>query len=176
MDRFSFLNAAHSQFIEDLYQQYLKYPDSIEPSWKSFFQGFDFALANYSDDEVSITQLASNVVATGNIPENIEKEFKVINLINDYRRRGHLFTKTNPVRERRTYSPDLSIENFGLSKADLQTKFNSATEAGLNGAATLQDIINHLEKVYCDSIGVEYMHIQSVEEKKFIREWNWSMG
>ena len=73
MDRFSFLNAAHSQFIEDLYQQYLKYPDSIEPSWKSFFQGFDFALANYSDDEVSITQLASNVVATGNIPENIEK-------------------------------------------------------------------------------------------------------
>ena len=85
MDRFSFLNAAHSQFIEDLYQQYLKYPDSIEPSWKSFFQGFDFALANYSDDEVSITQLASNVVATGNIPENIEKEFKVINLINDYK-------------------------------------------------------------------------------------------
>lgn len=171
MDRFSFLNAAHSQFIEDLYQQYLKYPDSIEPSWKSFFQGFDFALANYSDDEVSITQLASNVVATGNIPENIEKEFKVINLINDYKRRGHLFTKTNPVRERRTYSPDLSIENFGLSPADLQTKFNSAKEAGLNGAATLQDIINHLEKVYCDSIGVEYMHIQSVEEKKFIREW-----
>jgi len=46
MDRFSFLNAAHSQFIEDLYQQYLKFPDSIEPSWKSFFQGFDFALAN----------------------------------------------------------------------------------------------------------------------------------
>lgn len=77
-----------------------------------------------------------------------------------------MFTKTNPVRERRTYSPDLSIENFGLSQADLQTKFNSATEAGLNGAATLQDIINHLEKVYCDSIGVEYMHIQSVEEKK----------
>ena len=149
MDRFSFLNAAHSQFIEDLYQQYLKYPDSIEPSWKSFFQGFDFALANYSDDEVSITQLASNVVATGNIPENIEKEFKVINLINDYRRRGHLFTKTNPVRERRTYSPDLSIENFGLSPADLQTKFNSAKEAGLSGAATLQEIINHLEKGYC---------------------------
>jgi 2-oxoglutarate dehydrogenase E1 component len=88
MDRFSFLNAAHSQFIEDLYQQYLKYPDSIEPSWKSFFQGFDFALANYSDDEVSITQLASNVVVTGNIPENIEKEFKVINLINDYKRTG----------------------------------------------------------------------------------------
>jgi 2-oxoglutarate dehydrogenase complex dehydrogenase (E1) component-like enzyme len=51
MDRFSFLNAAHSQLIEDLYQQYLKYPDSLEPSWKAFFQGFDFALENYGDDD-----------------------------------------------------------------------------------------------------------------------------
>lgn len=50
MDKFSFLNAAHSQFIEDLYQQYLKFPDSIEPSWKAFFQGFDFALEMYGDD------------------------------------------------------------------------------------------------------------------------------
>ncbi len=51
MDRFSFLNAAHSQLIEDLYQQYLKFPDSLEPSWKAFFQGFDFALENYGDDD-----------------------------------------------------------------------------------------------------------------------------
>ena len=50
MDKFSFLNAAHSQLIEDLYQQYLKYPDSLEPSWKAFFQGFDFALEGYGDD------------------------------------------------------------------------------------------------------------------------------
>ena len=53
MDRFSFLNAAHSQLIEDLYQQYLKFPDSLEPSWKAFFQGFDFALENYGEDDYS---------------------------------------------------------------------------------------------------------------------------
>ena len=107
MDKFSFLNAAHSQFIEDLYQQYLKFPDSIEPSWKAFFQGFDFALEMYGDDSgITVTQYAAQAVTSGNVPQNIEKEFKVINLINDYRRRGHLFTKTNPVRERRIYTPD----------------------------------------------------------------------
>lgn len=170
MDKFSFLNAAHSQFIEDLYQQYLKFPDSVEPSWKSFFQGFDFALEYYGD-ETSVAQLVNAAVSSGNVPDNIEKEFKVINLINDYRRRGHLFTKTNPVRDRRTYSPDLSIENYGLSKEDLNTKFNCAIETGMPGAATLAELIVHLEKIYCNSIGVEYMHINNVEEKKFIKEW-----
>ncbi|MDF0719844.1 2-oxoglutarate dehydrogenase E1 component [Kaistella sp. PBT33-4] len=178
MDKFSFLNAAHSQLIEDLYQQYLKYPDSVEPSWKSFFQGFDFALENYADEEAGMEQAAPASVAavsggiTGTeIPEDIKKEFKVLNLIDAYRHRGHLFTNTNPVRERRHYEPTLDIENFGLTQADLNVKFNSAAETGLSGAATLQQIIDHLRKIYCESIGVEYMHINNEEEKKFIREW-----
>lgn len=179
MDKFSFLNAAHSQLIEDLYQQYLKYPDSLEPSWKAFFQGFDFALETYSDENednqstaaAPAVQLANQAAANGEIPESIRKEFKVLNLIEGYRQRGHLFTNTNPVRERRHYEPTLAIENFGLSKEDLTTKFNSATETGMGAAATLQEIINHLEKVYCESIGVEYMHINNVDEKQFIRQW-----
>ena len=60
MDKFSFLNAAHSQLIEDLYQQYLKYPDSLEPSWKAFFQGFDFALENYGDESSENTSVSAN--------------------------------------------------------------------------------------------------------------------
>lgn len=87
MDRFSFLNAVHSQFIEDMYQQYLKYPDSLEPSWKAFFQGFDFALENYSDEEAvqEIKSFASQAensnVNISEISEDIRREFKVINLI-----------------------------------------------------------------------------------------------
>ncbi|MBC7556760.1 MAG: 2-oxoglutarate dehydrogenase E1 component [Chryseobacterium sp.] len=172
MDKFSFLNAAHAQLIDDLYQQYLTFPDSLEPSWKSFFQGFDFALENYSDEENFQT---SNYVAqnftSGEIPEDISKEFQVVNLIEAYRSRGHLFTKTNPVRERRNYFPNLDIENFGLNTSDLQKFFNCATETGMSKPSTLMDIINHLEKIYCDSIGVEYMHIHNVEEKKYIRNW-----
>ncbi|KEY20005.1 2-oxoglutarate dehydrogenase E1 component [Kaistella antarctica] len=180
MDKFSFLNAAHSQLIEDLYQQYLKFPDSVEPSWKAFFQGFDFALEGYGDDfgdnsnSTSVSKpaaLASQASANGQIPEDIQKEFQVLNLIEAYRHRGHLFTNTNPVRENRHFEPTLDIENFGLTKADLSRKFNSATTTGLVSAVTLQELIAHLDKIYCKSIGVEYMHINNIAERKFIREW-----
>ena len=175
MDRFSFLNTIHAQLIDDLYEQYKKYPDALEPSWKAFFQGFDFALENYGDEgyisENGQPSVVVQQVSNSNIPDEIRKEFLVMNLIEAYRSRGHLFTKTNPVRDRRTYSPTLSIENFGLSTADLNTKFNCAIEIGLKEAATLQNIINRLETIYCNSIGVEYMHIDSVEEKKFIRDF-----
>lgn len=180
MDKFSFLNAAHSQLIEDLYQQYLKYPDSLEPSWKAFFQGFDFALEGYGDDfrannTISPTptpvQFANQAISNGQISEDIQKEFKVLNLIQGYRLRGHLFTNTNPVRQRRHYEPTLDIENFGLSKSDLSKKFNSATEIGMESATTLQEIVNRLEKIYCESIGTEYMHINNVEERNYIRKW-----
>ena len=174
MDRFSFLNAAHSQLIEDLYQQYLKFPDSLEPSWKAFFQGFDFALENYSESQEQVSGNVQNIVSNisnGDVPEEIKKEFRVVNLIEAYRNRGHLFTKTNPVRERRHYEPSLAIENFGLSQADLSKKFNSAVEIGMKDAATLQEIVDHLKKIYCDSIGIEFMHINNVEEREWIRNW-----
>ena len=179
MDKFSFLNAVHAQLIDDMYAQYQKYPDSLEPSWKSFFQGFDFALENYGEDHSDSAvpagsapvQYAQQAVTNNAVSEDISKEFKVVNLIEAYRSRGHLFTKTNPVRERRHYFPTLDIENFGLSKEDLNKKFTSATQTGMPAAATLQEIITHLQNIYCDSIGVEYMHIQNVEEKKFIMEW-----
>ena len=157
MDKFSFLNAAHTGFISDLYEQYQKNPDVIEPSWRSFFQGYDLANENYSltDDEVSVE-----------IPEEVRKEFLVIDLINGYRTRGHLFTETNPVRDRRKYQPTLELENFGLNKKDLSTVFNAGDILGM-GASTLSEIIKHLKAIYCDSIGVEYMYIRNPEELKW---------
>jgi len=171
MDRFSFLNTAHIELIDSMYQQYLQSPDSIEPSWKSFFQGFDFALENYGESVQEVPQVVQTAINTGAVPEDILTEFKVINLIEAYRTRGHLFTKTNPVRKRREYSPTLDIENFGLTRADLGKKFDCATQVGMPAPATLEEIIKRLEQIYCDSIGVEYIHIKNVEEKNFIRKW-----
>ncbi|MBT8318336.1 MAG: 2-oxoglutarate dehydrogenase E1 component [Lutibacter sp.] len=161
MDKYSFLNAAHTGFISDLYDQYLINPDSVEPSWRSFFQGYNFANENFS--------LTEEVESETAIPENVLKEFRVIDLINGYRTRGHLFTKTNPVRARRTYTPTLSLENFGLSNNDLNTIFDAGNMIG-TGKATLQKIIAHLESIYCDSIGVEYMYIRNPEEIKWIQK------
>jgi len=174
MERFSFLNAVHSNFVEDMYQQFLRYPDSLEPSWKAFFQGFDFALENYSDTykkEPFIRKIENNEIDISNISEDIRKEFRVINLIEAYRNRGHLFTKTNPVRERRSYEPKLNIENFGLNTLDLEKKFNCATEVGMDAPASLSEIIIKLQNIYCDSIGVEFIHIKNIKERYFIRQW-----
>ncbi len=157
MDKFSFLNAAHTGFIADLYDKYLVNPDAIEPSWRSFFQGYDLANENYSfkDEETSVE-----------IPQEVRKEFLVVDLINGYRTRGHLFTKTNPVRERRQYSPNLDIENFGLTKEDLDKEF-SAGEVLSIGKAKLSEIISHLQSIYCDSIGVEYMYMRNPDKLKW---------
>jgi len=161
LDNFSFLNTAHATFFADLYDQYLQDPDSLEPSWKAFFQGYDFANSDFLQKE-----LVEGV--SPQVPEKVLKEFRVINLINGYRTRGHLFTKTNPVRERRTYMPTLELENFDLSDSDLETVFNAGEIIGL-GPQPLKVIIAHLEEIYCDSIGVEYMYIRKPSINKWIQ-------
>ena len=167
MDRFSFLNAAHTAFFADLYEQYLENPDGVEPSWRSFFQGFDFAQANYGSQDVA-QQITSGDFSCDHVAERTEKEFNVLRLIDGYRTRGHLFTKTNPVRDRRTYSPTLALENFGLSQADLNTVFDAAKIINMP-ASSLSDILKHLDKVYCQSIGVEYMYIRQPKVLEWIK-------
>ena len=158
MDKFSFLNAAHTGFIADLYDQYLQNPDAVEPSWRSFFQGYDLANENFS--------LTEEEEIPAEIPQSVRKEFLVVDLINGYRTRGHLFTKTNPVRDRRKYTPTLDIENFGLSKSDLNSIFNAGEILGI-GPKKLSEIIEHLDRIYCDSIGVEYMYMRNPEKLKW---------
>ena len=164
MDKFSFLNAAHTAYFADFYDQYLQNPDSVEPSWRAFFQGYDFGT-----ESTGLVEELVDGVSYENISENLAKEFQVIKLIDGYRTRGHLFTKTNPVRDRRKYAPTLEIENFGLSKSDLNTVFSAGEILGI-GTQTLQEIIDHLEKIYCSSIGVEYMYIRKPEEIQWIQK------
>ena len=155
MDKYSFLNAAHTAHFAEMYNQYLINPDSVEPSWRAFFQGFDFGMEQQEDVE---------------IPDDVLKEFRVVKLIDAYRGSGHLFTKTNPVRKRRQYKPTLDIKNFGLDEDDLTTVFSAGDIIGI-GAATLADIIIHLERIYCESIGMEYMYIRHPERVNWIQKW-----
>ncbi|MEI6061474.1 MAG: thiamine pyrophosphate-dependent enzyme, partial [Bacteroidota bacterium] len=148
MDELSFLSNADTEAIEELYRQYKQHPESIETGWRRFFQGFEFS---------------GKLMPQADMKPG---EFKVIDLINEYRKRGHLFTKTNPVRTRRTYSPTLHIDNFGLLNEDREQVFKAGGEIGI-GDATLSTIIEHLEKTYCQSVGVEYAYIRRPE----IYEW-----
>lgn len=150
MDTFSFLNSSDPETIDAEYRAYLAKPESVDPEWRNFFKGFEFARLNFNQTESTI----------------YPSEFKVLNLIHGYRTRGHLFTKTNPVRTRRQYLPNLDLQNFGLTHDDLPKVFQAGKELGI-GPATLQTIVDHLQQTYCDSVGVEYMYIRTPA----ITEW-----
>jgi len=145
----SYLSNLDPAAIENLYEQYLHDSVSVDESWQKFFEGFEFARSSFGETK-------------GVIPEQLQKEFRVMSLINSYRVRGHLFTHTNPVRERRKYFPSLDLENFNLSEKDLETTFQAGTEIGI-GPVKLKTIVAHLEQTYCASIGAEYKYIRNPE-------------
>ena len=163
MDKYSYLSNVDSAWLDDLHQQYLKDPASVETGWARFFEGFEFASA-LRDGEAPAA-----VSASGDGHERFQKEFRVLELINAYRQRGHLFTKTNPVRDRRKYSPSLDLEHFQLSSADLDTVFTAGKEVG-TGPSKLRDILALLEQTYCQSIGVEFKYIRNPEKVKWLQD------
>jgi 2-oxoglutarate dehydrogenase E1 component len=157
MDKFSSVGNQEQETIDDLYQTYLEDPESLDKSWQHFFAGFELARTNYP------------VKQALNMAGDINKEFAILGLIHGYRQRGHLFTKTNPVRARRKYVPTLDIENFGLDKDDLDTVFQAGNDIGI-GPARLKDIVEHLEATYCRSIGVEYVYMRKPEVVQWLKE------
>jgi 2-oxoglutarate dehydrogenase E1 component len=155
MDRYSYLNTLDNSVIEELYDKFQKDPASVEESWRKFFEGFEFCRQNYKSER-------SDVYV---VPD----EFKVINLINGYRLRGHLFTRTNPVRTRRKYTPTLDLENFGLSTADLARSYQAGKEIGI-GTAKLSEILDRLNRTYCASIGAEFLYIRDADQVSWLKQ------
>lgn len=154
MNAKSYLSNADVNYIDDLYKQYKTDHESVDFGWQKFFEGFELGQGKDFSNEIS---------------EDAINEIKVLNLINDYRKRGHLFTRTNPVRERRKYEPSLATANYGLGESQLETSFNAGVEIGI-GPAKLKDIINHLEQTYCNSIGVEYSYIRHTDKVKWLQK------
>ncbi|MBK7084878.1 MAG: 2-oxoglutarate dehydrogenase E1 component [Flavobacteriales bacterium] len=165
MDKYSYLSNVDSAWLDDLHQQYQKDPASVETGWARFFEGFEFAKSLEGDAPLS----ASSAAPAPGSNERFEKEFRVLELINAYRTRGHLFTRTNPVRDRRKYSPTLDLVNHGLSDADLDTVFSAGNEVGL-GPVKLREILALLEQTYCQSVGVEFKFIRDPEKLKWMQE------
>src|ERR1700761_1776889 len=159
MDRPSYINSNNAAYIDSLYEVYKQDPESVDFGWQKFFEGFDFG------------KDAPPPVAAANTdtPEHFLKEINVLNMIDGYRTRGHLFTKTNPVRERRKYFPGKELETFGLSDADLDTVFNAGVELGI-GPAKLSDIRQLLEETYCGTIGAEYSYIRNPIKVKWFQD------
>jgi len=150
----SYINNANPAYIELIYSKYKEDPNSVDPNWQQFFDGYEYSDRNtLSSEDVAYT----------------DKQVSVMKLINAYRSRGHLIARTNPVRPRRLHQSDLSIEYFGLNESDLDTEFEVGNEIRI-GRAKLRDIIAHLDDTYCSSIGVEYRYIPDSQIRMWLHE------
>lgn len=155
MDKFSYLSNAHPEYIENLYNDYKNDENSVDAEFKKFFDGFDFALEQYPQ----------NGKASGISSD----EFKVFQLVMAYRNFGHLEADTNPIRKRKNRNAGLELSNFGLSEKDLKTQFHVGEIIGI-GKASLEQIIDHLKKAYCGTIGFQYNYVREKEEIEWLRK------
>ena len=160
MDPFSYVANADTQVIADLYEAYKQDPNSVDSSWRDFFKGFDFS-QTWLDEGAPAGAVSAD-------SSHVQKEMAVISLIKAFRSRGHLLSKTNPVRERKDRKPRLDLADYSLSDADLDTVFQAGSFMGL-GAVTLRTIQAALHKIYAGSVGFEYSYIRDVQQKEWLR-------
>jgi len=166
MKDFSYITSSHPSYIENLYTDFKKNPESVDVDLRKFFEGFDFAVSN-QNGHVKTSPATIAAPSTGLSVTNLDKEFGVYQLILAYRKKGHLIAKTNPIRERKDRHANLALSYFGLTDNDLQTQFVAGKFAGL-GTTTLEKIIEHLKKCYTESVGVEFSSLNDPEKIDWI--------
>lgn len=167
MEDFSFVTNSHPAYIESLYNEYLANPNEVDPEYKKFFEGFDFAYArNGSKNGTVATSVLSRDAVSH---EQIMKELAVFDLIKGYRKRAHLIADTNPIRKRKDRKPHLELEYFGLNDADLDASFEAGQYVGL-GKAKLKDIIDHLKKIYAGHIGIQYTYMNRMDAHLWVQK------
>ncbi len=170
MDQYSYIANAHGAYIDELYKTYQQDPEAVDFGWRKFFEGFEFSQTYPSENgNGQETAVAAKPTTTAGAPTISDKEVKVFQLIHAYRSRGHLRSKTNPVRERKDRHAMLDLKDFGLSEADLNTTFQAGSLIGI-GAAPLKDIVAALQKIYERTIGFEYMYIRDPKVLAWIQE------
>ncbi len=167
MKDFQYITNSHPAYIESLYQDYVKNPESVEDEMRRFFDGFDFAVASGTTFNGSAN--TNGKVAAPSTGNDIDwmKEIRAYRMILGYRNKGHLLAKTNPIRKRKDRGANIELGFYGLTEADLDTVCNAGNLIGL-GATTLRNIQNFLEKCYASSVGAEFKYISDQKKVSFL--------
>ncbi len=178
----SWIFSGNAPYLEELYESYLKNPNSIPQVWRDCFVqledgGLDFSgplthsppnkrnsqPVGYLDSSVD-----SMPIPVEGLPKN--KQVSVLQLINSYRYLGHRQAELDSLGQyERPPVPELEFEFHGLSSNDMDSVFNTGSLCGLGDQAKLREILNVLSTTYCGTIGSEYMHITSTEQKRWIQ-------
>ena len=172
MKDFSYITSSHPAYIENLYKDFVKDPNSVDPELKKFFEGFDFAVTNAgingskNGNGVEVLEpVKTTETLTFNAGAQTDwmKEIRVYRLILGYRNKGHLIANTNPIRKRKDRGANLDLSFFGLGEADLNQTFEAGNLVGL-GKTTLQNILDHLKACYASHVGIEFKYISDQKQ------------
>ena len=175
-------------YVEDLHANWQRSPQSVPAEWQAFFESMDASQAgqrtftppavhngttNGSNGHASTAQRVGTTGGWGDrkaeLLEEAEVRARVFGLVNAYRVHGHLYAKIDPLGEPRAESSELALSTFGLEADDLDRHFPTADVGGIGERAKLRDLVTHLKETYCSSIGVEFMHVESREEREWLQ-------
>jgi 2-oxoglutarate dehydrogenase E1 component len=176
----SHLGGGNMAYVDELYESYLAEPTSVGDEWREFFaklpklDGVDLE-TRHSDVRQQFADLARNkhrevvVVNSGTAADS--RQVKVLQLINSFRFRGHQQANLDPLGLwKQSRVRDLELSHHDLSESDYDTEFNVGSFAIGKETMKLGELHKALEKTYCGSIGAEYMHIVSTDEKRWIQQ------
>jgi 2-oxoglutarate dehydrogenase E1 component len=169
----SYLFGANAPFIEELYETYLDNPEGVSGAWRGYFDklqssgGRDVAHAPVVESMRRLTRRPNGGRAPAAATER--KQVSVLQLINAYRFLGVRHADVDPLKRYDPPSlPELDPAHYGLTEADMDQVFQTGSLVGPDQMA-LRDILQAIRETYCGSIGVEYMYIQEVAQKRWIQ-------
>ncbi len=169
MKDFQYITSSHPSYIENLYNDFVKDPNTVDTEMRKFFEGFDFAINSGVAPAIAAPTNGASKTSSSNgaAVSSLDKEFAVYQLIVAYRRKAHLIADTNPIRKRKDRQPNLELEFFGLSESDMASQFEAGKFVGM-GKASLQQILDHLKKSYAHHVGVEFSSVNNTEKINWI--------
>lgn len=164
------VNGWNAEFIETQYQRWTADPGSVDEPWRQFFQGFDLGVRAAGERPApDAAGIGGGRLAGSSIDVAHTKQGRVDSLIYHYRDIGHLAAQLDPLGVERPFPEQLTLESFGLTDADLEEYFDPG-HLPIDNPSRLKDIIRVLEDTYCRVIGVEYMHIQDREQRRWLQK------
>lgn len=160
----------HVELLEGLYEQWRGNPDSVDSTWRAFFEGFELGCQTPPPQrsKAKAGETTTSLPDPSGLPLRL-KQARIYNLLFAYRTLGHRAAKLDPLEICKPGIPELDMHHFKFSEADLDNIFDSGTLAG-GGDRPLWEILDILEKTYCRNIGVEYMHIQDFTMRRWLRD------
>jgi len=170
MNGFEGLALANKDYVAEQYRRWKDDPRSVDESWQLFFAGFELAGESQNGapalaaDGAPVPRDAGAVPAIQGTPD-----MGAFDLVHSYRELGHLVAHLNPLAPKPVGHPLLDPEEFGFSERDLDRLVDSGSFQG-GGAVPLRELIERLQATYCDTLGVEYLHIPDREQRRWLQE------